>query len=385
MYTANLIVPPGCSPGDTLQITVANNPQTGSTPQNLSSLRSDRDLLSSASVNNRLKMAKKRADWYMITWIVLELIVIVLLGLCIGNKVLPFASLHVNEQCHTVNPLTNANQTVFYMSLFQGFGSAKPPSSCINSNENFCVPWDNELWDKFDKYSHPGGARLSAHTPTALLAAQILFVVTLCFVVATALMHVLVLCRWAVGSTAYSLYLACGYTILIAFALSLSSIANISSSPPFLPQYWIKYFASTDNLLKMQNGRQSNSSCDVEVRFQGGALLATAVAVLLILTVWTIFSACLSGSYIFESTGYIGSSRHSRRAANTDTVEDGDEVGRGIAEEDGEGAYSPIGATATANTGINPPSTSTSTYTYTSSLPSRTVPVVHKGHAITML
>jgi hypothetical protein len=246
-----------------------------------------------------LKHAQTIHKCWMTVWLVFGTVAIIMLGLCCTNQVVPFATLSTVVGCGAINPFTQESQSTFYMSLFEGFSSNS--ITCYdNGSQDFCLPWKNELWAQFEQYTVESNRdRMSISTSKAIFAGQVLFILTLGFLLASLILLILAFIYIGKSSIAYSLYLAVGYTFLVSFALGMCSIASITSSPPFNEGEWSSYFSREDCLLR-SSSTLPQVDCQPSISYDGGGLYAGAVAILLVLALWSMFSACLQGSHTFH-------------------------------------------------------------------------------------
>jgi len=241
--------------------------------------------------------ARNRAQIAIAIWWCLESLILILLGFGIGSRIMPFAVLTTSEGCGQA-------QTNFYFNLFLGVGTQE--KECTDAGNDVCVPWTSSSWASYVTASgadHMGSYYVSINS--ALYAAQVLYILAIIFCLLAWTTHSVLLLDVVNSSNAYCCFLSSGYLLLISFAVALSSMINASSSPAFLTFYWNQYFRKGGSLevLKVGNAPLAPAEdliCKTSLYYKGGACLATSIAILFVLMVWVLFSACMYGAIIFD-------------------------------------------------------------------------------------
>jgi len=287
--TFSIIVPEGTNSGDEIELTIKNPAMS---PRKRGFVDSSLPITKAYIAD-----ARKRAQTAIAIWFFLESLVLVLLGLGIGSKVMPFAVLTTSEGC-------GQSQTNYYFNLFIGVGTNE--KTCSNEGNDVCVPWSSPTWASYVSASgadHMGSYYVSINS--ALYAAQTLYILAIVFTFLSWLLHLVLLLNWVDSGNAYCCFLSSGYMLLIAFAVALSSMVNVTSSPALLTFYWNQFFRKGGSLEALRTGNVplapvEDSVCVTQLFYRGGACEAASIAILFVLMVWALFSACMYGAIIFD-------------------------------------------------------------------------------------
>jgi len=293
--------------------------------------------------------ARERIQTSIAIWWLLEIIVIILLSIGIGNKVMPFAVMSTSKGCGQA-------QANYYFNLFLGFGTNE--NTCTDFGADVCIPWTDQAWASFISASgadHMGSYYVSI--TSTLYAAQVLYILAIVFCFIAWVCHSFLLLDIVESGNAYCCFLSSGYLLLISFAVALSSMINTTASPAFLTYYWNQYFhagGSIDNLAAgvVPTVPSNDMTCKTKIFYKGGACEATSIAILFVLMIWVLFSACMFGAIVFDvedtSPTYQTEFRAASRSA-THSSEDSPRIGtpKGIKPSTGTIATSPAHAKST--------------------------------------
>ena len=279
-------VPSDCQAGDTLDIV----------------LSMDKVILEQRVLETRMRECRNQINISIIFWLIIELVSLCFLGLSIGLN--NSATLSLSSECGAINPKSGSPVKVLYLSFFFGLSSLK--GECTNTSTDFCYAWDKDGWNLFEEIS--GSSESISYyyvsTRTAMYTAQVLVSLTLAFVVIAVVSHVFILIG-TVPKTDHAMFLTGAYSLLIAWALSIAALSNITTAPPFYSYNWHQYFRSGANLENLLDRTAptitpDNLSCGASISYVGGALLATTVAILFVIMVWSMFSGCFYGPAFFD-------------------------------------------------------------------------------------
>lgn len=314
-----ITVPPDAMPGDRIDIVYAQErsvPETEALAYRFNLLEQQRTLL------------RRRFQATLYIWLFLEIAIVIFLVLVIALNT--DATLVVSSACGMADPLSGTLLNEVYLNIFYGLsGSA---STCKDSADSWCIPWTADGWFLFEKLSGylpsgTGGTLASRY----LFSAQVLIGLSLGFTAVGAILHGCVLTKRFTEE--YALFLASSYILLIAFALSIASLSNVVTASPFSSTNWTQYLRSGATLTDLIDNTPPtaaaalaapNQSCTATITFQGGALLSASVAVLFVLTVWSLFSGCLAGPIVFTKPSGMKSTSRSTAARPADADGTGD-------------------------------------------------------------
>jgi hypothetical protein len=226
-----ITVPPNCQPGDRLDVVIQTHNPSSLEIGSISRKKWEKERIT----------LRRRFQVIIWIWFVLEISCMVFLILVIAlNK---GATLELSEACAATLPATGARQTTFYMNFFYGFTSN--PSYCKNTARDFCVAWSASNWNLFEDISGSNDSSNYYYVDTAktMYAAQVLIALALALVFVATVLHGLVLSKKHQKND-YAFFLGASYLLLIAFALALAAMSNITTTSPFYAANWSQFLRS---------------------------------------------------------------------------------------------------------------------------------------------
>jgi len=253
-----------------------------------------------------------REDSYKVSTTLLTFLVAAVIALILSLGLPTFATQVLSGTCPGVNPRSGEAQSTYFLSLYNGFSSL--PEQCINNKDDFCIGWSSPVWSNFTSmagihYAESVDLKYASATQGLVYGGAALVVAALCAAFFALVLFSLLLCyRQLSKNSAFATFLFGAIFVFASCLLSLGGILSILFAAPFQESAWTTFFRRggtfdsliTESFLSTPT-TASVASCQVSIPIvEGGALLATSIVLLFIISIWSCCSACVVGPSMFE-------------------------------------------------------------------------------------